>query len=203
MCQDSDGDDVASSADNCPLDFNPNQADADGDGVGDVCEGGGGVDRDGDGIADAGDNCPDDANPSQSDSDADSIGNACDPCTDADRDGYGIPGANDCPLGVTLDCNDNNAGQSPDGRESCDNVDNDCDGDTDELRCRELDATDDDRVDGVELSWVGRAFGSCSANPSSEWWYDVDFSGDGCIDGDDLSLLGAGWGCLENAPVCD
>ena len=48
--------------DNCPDDPNFDQADDDGDGVGNVC-----------------DNCPQDFNPGQDDSDGDGIGDACDP----------------------------------------------------------------------------------------------------------------------------
>lgn len=36
--KDTDGDGVADSADNCPVTFNDNQADIDGDGIGDVCQ---------------------------------------------------------------------------------------------------------------------------------------------------------------------
>jgi subtilisin family serine protease len=46
--------------DSCPVDWDPGQADADGDGLGDVC-----------------DNCPSIANPSQGDVDGDGIGDAC------------------------------------------------------------------------------------------------------------------------------
>lgn len=35
---DPDGDEVVNSDDNCPDDFNPNQTDTDGDGVGDACD---------------------------------------------------------------------------------------------------------------------------------------------------------------------
>ena len=49
-------------ADNCVDVYNPPQADADNDGVGDAC-----------------DNCPNDFNPAQKDSNANGIGDACDP----------------------------------------------------------------------------------------------------------------------------
>jgi hypothetical protein len=59
---DSDGDGVVSGSDNCPDDPNPGQADADGDGVGDVCDVqcDNGLDDDGDGLVDFPDDpgCP-------------------------------------------------------------------------------------------------------------------------------------------------
>jgi hypothetical protein len=61
--------------DNCPNDYNQDQADADSDSSGDVCD----TDDDNDGVADVDDNCPLDANPSQSDADVDGAGDACDP----------------------------------------------------------------------------------------------------------------------------
>ena len=52
---DADGDRIIFSIDNCPWDFNPEQADCDGDGVGDVCEIATGTasDADGNGVPDA------------------------------------------------------------------------------------------------------------------------------------------------------
>ncbi|HET9712951.1 MAG TPA: thrombospondin type 3 repeat-containing protein [Pyrinomonadaceae bacterium] len=84
-------------SDNCPLLQNANQADTDGDGAGNVCDGcpnnadtgidldGDGTDNacdpddDGDGVADATDNCPSVKNADQRDLNGNGIGTACDP----------------------------------------------------------------------------------------------------------------------------
>jgi hypothetical protein len=71
---DTDGDGITDSDDNCPSVANTNQADSDGDNIGDVCD----SDSDNDGIADGSDNCPDTANADQADEDNDGIGDACD-----------------------------------------------------------------------------------------------------------------------------
>ena len=71
---DPDGDGVTT-GDNCPNDANPDQANNDGDALGDVCD----PDDDNDGVFDdAPDNCQFVANPSQLDNDGDGIGFACD-----------------------------------------------------------------------------------------------------------------------------
>ncbi len=71
---DADSDGIADDVDNCPTDPNTDQADNEGDGVGDVCD----DDDDNDGIPDATDNCPDIANADQQDTDGDGIGDVCD-----------------------------------------------------------------------------------------------------------------------------
>jgi len=55
----------------------------------------------------------------------------CD-CTDNDGDGYGSPGDPCCPNGGATDCNDGNASVHPNANESCNNIDDDCDGQIDE-----------------------------------------------------------------------
>ncbi len=72
-----DGDGRQSYKDNCPLDNNPDQADKNNDGIGDLCD-----DTDQDGIRASVDNCPYVYNPEQLDSDNDKRGDKCD-----DKDG--------------------------------------------------------------------------------------------------------------------
>ena len=80
--QDSDGDGIVDEIDNCVGVFNPNQADMDGDFLGDLCD----PDIDGDGLANVVDNCPYILNPNQANFDGDAFGDVCDP--DIDNDGY-------------------------------------------------------------------------------------------------------------------
>ena len=77
--EDEDGDGINNDIDNCPTTANPDQADVDMNGIGDVCQ-----DTDGDGILDINDNCPEKANPNQEDVNGNGIG---DTCEDADNDG--------------------------------------------------------------------------------------------------------------------
>lgn len=101
VCYDTDGDGYGDPDhpentcpdDNCPLVYNDDQADGDGDGVGDVCDNCMSVanldqaDVDSDNYGDLCDNCPGAANPDQTDTDYDSLGDVCDVCpNDPDND---------------------------------------------------------------------------------------------------------------------
>ncbi len=97
-CIDPDEDDICLGpprSDNCPLTYNPNQEDGDGDYIGDACDYD--TDLDQDGVWDTVDNCPGLSNPDQLDADRDGIGDACDNCADNDLDGICVE-VDSCPL---------------------------------------------------------------------------------------------------------
>ena len=142
---DADGDGVIDSADDCPLMANADQANADSDEWGDVCDFD--VDNDGDGVRDYYDNCPDVANPDQADANRDGWGDACfqptaqgvDP-NDRDTDGVsnsvdncpGVPNASqpDGDSDAKGDACDGCPVTANPGNQKCGNVtDDDADGD--------------------------------------------------------------------------
>eukprot|EP00091_Calanus_sinicus_P014346 TRINITY_DN3182_c0_g1_i1.p1 TRINITY_DN3182_c0_g1~~TRINITY_DN3182_c0_g1_i1.p1 ORF type:complete len:432 (-),score=150.63 TRINITY_DN3182_c0_g1_i1:115-1410(-) len=81
--EDADGDGVGDVCDNCKKVANANQDDKNNNMVGDACDSG--IDSDKDGVPDDADNCPNTPNSDQLDVDGDDQGDACDP--DSDNDG--------------------------------------------------------------------------------------------------------------------
>ncbi len=130
--------------DNCPYDANTDQADADSDLLGDVCD----IcplevenDADGDGHCAAEDNCPYDSNTDQADSDVDLLGDVCDACpndADNDTDGDDICGdVDNCPY----DANTDQADADSDLLGNVCDDDDDGDGDPDTEDCAPFDPT--------------------------------------------------------------
>lgn len=162
---DADADGVLDASDNCPAIANANQANADGDAFGDVCD----ADIDGDGDSNAADNCPTVSNADQADLDADGTGDAC----DADDDGDNVAdGIDNCPTvgnASQADLDSDNIGDACDsdrdgdgivnGTDNCPDTPNsgqgDADGDGQGTVCDDNDAaplvaTDAGNVSGVE-----------------------------------------------------
>ncbi len=100
--QDSDGDGITNQFDNCDLIANTNQADADNDGEGDVCDTN--SDTDSDGVVDANDNCISISNATQADATNNGIGDACE---DTDGDGL-LDNVDNCIYIFNADQSDSN-----------------------------------------------------------------------------------------------
>ncbi|MEN0063940.1 MAG: thrombospondin type 3 repeat-containing protein [Myxococcota bacterium] len=192
--------------DNCPLHFNPDQYDIDGDDIGDLCDvcpflpNTASTDSDGDGIGDACDNCIDVQNAVQRDTDGDGFGDACDVCLndfemalrDEDRCGFdgpdGFPDACDnCPD----DCNKTQSDIDLDGvGDVCDNCpqtpnpdqyDNDLDGygNACDPCPRDSALTPDNAVDS-DLDGVGDPCDVCPSEPNPKQ-LDTDRDGRGDV----------------------
>ncbi|NCG18153.1 MAG: hypothetical protein GWP91_03965 [Rhodobacterales bacterium] len=130
---DSDGDGLLDTNDNCPTIPNADQADANGNGVGDVCDVCGSTpDPDADGVCDPFDHCPgfDD----NADNDGDTVPDGCDVCLagddNADQDGDLVP--DDCDIcAIEPNQNDVDNDGMPDACDICPNFDDFIDADSD------------------------------------------------------------------------
>lgn len=167
-CWDFDLDGHCSTVDNCPYAPNPDQADADNDGQGDLCE-----DDDGDRLIDFYDNCPDNYNPLQEDLDSDGLGDAC----DDDIDGDDVSNASDnCPAVL-------NPGQG--------------DLDTDEIGDA-CDVCPEDPLNDPDLDGICNSHDNCpSVNNPDQIDTDSDGIGELCDDNDDDSIVNANDNCPE------
>jgi len=148
---DTDSDGVCDASDNCPTDGNRDQADADGDSIGDACE----ADVDADGTIDDYDNCPTEFNADQGDTDGDGQGDVCDDDDDAD-------GVSDSVDNCALWPNADQADTDGDGQgDACDG-DDDADGSDDGVDLCPATALDV-AVDGDGCSGEQRVQVSCDA----------------------------------------
>ena len=195
------GDGIADGDDNCPLAYNQDQADADGDGVGDACDG----DTDGDGIDNEFDVCPTEP--------GDSVSWACDEDSDASavcevNSSYetceGTPSCaenNDCADAsgllhqwVAISCD----------RHGCDDVDSDGDGVRDlDDECPALvedDRDDEGGRDGCPDSDNDGLDDNDEACPADAEDFDGVLDGDGCPgdDEDGDGFLDGQDNCPEN-----
>jgi hypothetical protein len=134
LCSDGDLDGICDEVDNCPAIANPDQADVDSNGTGDLCEVETCTDGDLDGICDEVDNCPAVANPDQADADSNGTGDLCEveACADSDLDGV-CDEVDNCPAIANpdqADADSNGTGDLCDV-ETC--TDSDLDGICDDL----------------------------------------------------------------------
>ena len=158
-------------------------------------------DRDGDGVANEVDNCPDIPNADQADLDLDSLGDVC----DDDGDGDGFLNGDDCGPLEPL--------RFPGGDETCNGLDDDCDGRGDESIQRQC-FTGPDAADGIGICRRGEqicergAWGDCLGEvvPQEETCDGVD---EDCDGQPDEGLMpgwidedGDGFGDGTQPPIC-
>ena len=166
--------------DNCLNVFNPDQADGNNNGIGDVCE----SDVDDDGVIDSDDNCVNTPNPLQENNDGDAQGDACDPDDDNDE----VPDVVEDPNGNgVLDPGETDPfDPDTDGDGILDGVeDSDQDGTVDpgETDAGDADSDDDGIADGVEDANQNGLQEDGETDAA-----DADSDGDGLQDGTELGL---------------
>jgi hypothetical protein len=192
--------------DNCSNLYNPDQADNDLDGAGDLCDDNDDndpypdvsdncpfvastdqTDSDLDGFGDVCDNCPGISNADQLDTDGDGLGDVCDP--DQDNDGI-ANGSDNCPLVANVDQADY------DGDGTGDLCDPDADGDglsnVDEIGTYNTEWLNPD-TDGDHYTDYEEIYHDGLSNYN--YFTDTnpripDTDGDGLLDGDEVHILG-------------
>jgi hyaluronate lyase len=119
-------------------------------------------------------------------------------CSDLDGDGYGDPPSSACPY-PEFDCNDGDPGVNPGAVETCNQMDDDCDGSTDEG----CDCTDgEERPCGTDVgacepglqTCAGGAWGDCAGGvgPRAEECNGIDDDCDGVLPADEADADGDG-----------
>lgn len=165
--RDSDGDGINDLSDNCVGIPNPEQADMDGDGVGNPCDVHIDWDVDQDGIGFSSDNCVSQANPDQADMDGDQMGDLCDEDIDGDQI---LNQVDNCPMIANEDQMDSDANGRGDLCDLPVDEDRDADGiDNASDNCTELNNPDQADLDGDQIG------DAC----------DEDLDGDGILNDED------------------
>jgi hypothetical protein len=167
---DGDGDGVGDVCDNCPAQANQDQADGDSDGSGNVC-----------------DNCAAVSNPDQADADGDSLGDACDICPYDpldDRDSDGACGdVDNCPAQFNPGQEDADSDGSGDPCDNCPATSNpgqeDADGDEIGDSCDNCPTVVNTSQDDTDSDGAGDLCDNCpvTSNPDQS-----DLDGDGLGD---------------------
>jgi len=183
---DNDYDGVPNDVDNCPMTYNPGQANSDSDALGNACDNcptvdnPGQDDTDGDGFGDLCDNCPATDNPDQANSDNDPAGDACDNCLtvdnpgqdDTDGDGFGDL----CDLCPGYDDNIDTDGDSmPDGCDKCPGFDDfaDFDGDTVPDSCDNCSEVENADQSDTDEDGIGDACDYVCGDANGDWQVNV------------------------------
>jgi len=213
---DSDDDTILDGIDNCQLIPNTNQADADNDGKGDVCD----VcpndpenDGDGDGFCSDEDNCPNESNPNQEDNDTDGVGNVCDNCLEHPN-GSSLGTCVKTEYGVTHSYRVGDPKQfiTCDGNEDCTPTGGTCQmtpedfngngcGDVCECYadCTGTEGIPDGKVSTPDYSQLKLEFGRFHCSPQNPCL--ADFNNDGKVTTPDYSLLKQEFGRFD-CPAC-